>query len=81
MDELLGELMAELGVTQEQFFDACDKASENPTHKKIVDQIIAVDSFIAFKKLMVKRNTELNEQAIHMLSKASNKTIEGSQEP
>jgi hypothetical protein len=41
--------------------DACDKASENPLHKKIVDQITAVDNFIAFKKLMVKRNTELNE--------------------
>lgn len=58
--------MAELGVTQEQFIEACDKASENPLHKKIVDQIIAVDNFMAFKKLMVKRNTELNEQAIKM---------------
>jgi hypothetical protein len=36
-------------------------------HKKIVDQITAVDNFIAFKKLMVKRNQELNEQAIKML--------------
>lgn len=53
--------MAELGVTEEQFMDACDKASENPLHKKIVDQITAVDNFIAFKKLMVKRNTELNQ--------------------
>ncbi len=61
--------MAELGVTQEQFIQACEKASENPLHKKIVDQIIAVDNFIAFKKLMVKRNTELNEQAIQMFQK------------
>jgi len=53
--------MAELGVTQDQFLEACDKASQNPLHKKIVDQITAVDNFIAFKKLMVKRNTELNE--------------------
>ena len=29
--------MAELGVTQDQFMEACDKASENPLHKKIVD--------------------------------------------
>ena len=48
--------------------DACSKASGNPLHKKIVDQIIAVDNFIAFKKLMIKRNQELNEQALQMLS-------------
>jgi len=35
-------------------------------HKKIVDQITAVDNFVAFKKLMVKRNTELNEMALKM---------------
>ncbi len=60
--------MAELGVTQDQFLDACQKASENPLHRKIVDQITAVDNFMAFKKLMVRRNTELNEQAITMLT-------------
>jgi The ARF-like 2 binding protein BART len=59
--------MAELGVTQEQFIEACEKASLNPLHKKIVDQITAVDNFVAFKKLMVKRNTELNEQAMKMI--------------
>jgi hypothetical protein len=37
VDDLLSELMAELGVTQEQFIEACEKASANPLHKKIVD--------------------------------------------
>jgi protein-disulfide isomerase-like protein with CxxC motif len=68
VDDLLSELMAELGVTQDQFVAACEKASGNPLHRKIVDQISAVDNFVAFKKLMVKRNTELNEQAIKMMS-------------
>lgn len=68
MDDLLSDLMAELGVSQDQFMDACEKASANQLHRKIVDQITAVDNFVAFKKLMVKRNTELNEQAIRMLS-------------
>jgi hypothetical protein len=48
--------MSELGVTEDQFGEACEKASANPLHKKIVDQITAVDNFVAFKKLMVKRN-------------------------
>ena len=55
--------MTDLGVTDEQFLSACDKASKNPMHKKIVDQITAVDNFVAFKRLMNKRNTELNNQA------------------
>ena len=66
MDELLCELIAELGVTDEQFMQACSKASENPIHKKIVDQLSAVDDFVAFKKLMVKKNIELQNQAIQM---------------
>lgn len=61
-------MMSELGVTEEQFVEACEKASTNPLHKKIVDQITAVENFTAFKKLMVKRNQELNEQALQMLS-------------
>ena len=52
------ELMKELGVSNEQFVEACTKAGEsgNPIHKKIVDQILAVENFLAFKRLMVKRN-------------------------
>ena len=61
--------MAELGVTDTQFLDACEKAEENPVHKKIVDQIVAVENFLAFKKLMVKRNQELNKQAIEMFER------------
>ena len=61
VEELIGCLLAELGVTQEQFMEACEKAGANPIHKRIVDQIIAVDNFMAFKKLMWKRNQELNQ--------------------
>jgi The ARF-like 2 binding protein BART len=64
VDELLCELMAELDITQEQFLDACDKAQSDPLHKKIVNQILAVDNFMAFKRMMIKRNTALNEEAL-----------------
>ena len=58
--------------------EACEKASENPLHKKIVDQIIAVDNFIAFKKLMMKRNQELNEQALSIImNKEKSQTTAG----
>ncbi len=61
--------MNELGISDEQFVAACQKAEANPIHKKIVDQIMAVDSFLAFKRLMVKRNNELNKQAIELYEK------------
>jgi hypothetical protein len=37
VEELIGCLLAELEVTQEQFLMACEKAGGNPIHKKIVD--------------------------------------------
>jgi len=37
VEELIGCLLAELGVTQEQFMEACGKAGRNPIHRKIVD--------------------------------------------
>lgn len=67
VEELIGELLAELGVDQDTFMQACAKAEKNPLHKKIVDQIVAVDNFVAFKKLMCKRNAELNQQAMKLM--------------
>ena len=66
VEGLLEELMSDLGVTDQQFVQACEKAAQNPMHQKIVDQILAVDNYLAFKKLMVKRNNEMNQQAMAM---------------
>ena len=52
---------------------ACGKAEKNPVHKKIVDQIVAVDNFVAFKRLMCKRNAELNQQAMKLIEQAAEK--------
>lgn len=65
---MLSNLLADLGLTDEQFAMACMKASANPLHQKLVAEIMAVDNFSAFKKLMCKWNKEMNEQAIHALS-------------
>ena len=37
VEDLLEELMAELGVSDVQFLEACDRAEQNPIYKKIVD--------------------------------------------
>jgi uncharacterized UPF0160 family protein len=77
VDDLLCDLMAEVEITQEQFLEAFEKAKSNPQHQRIVNQILAVENFVAFKKLMVKRNTELNEEALKfMLQKEKQQMIE-----
>lgn len=48
---------------------ACSKASQNNFHKKVVDQIMSVDDFVAFKKLMMKKNSELNQEALKIMLK------------
>lgn len=60
--------------------EACEKAGANPIHKRIVDQIVAVDNFMAFKKLMWKRNTELNQQAMKLMSKQAAKAEQAAKE-
>ncbi len=59
--------MAELEITQEMFLEACDKAQSDPRHAKIVQQILAVEDFLTFKKLMAKRNAELNAEALKVM--------------
>tara|TARA_B110000285_G_scaffold37687_1_gene40803 strand:- start:551 stop:913 length:363 start_codon:yes stop_codon:yes gene_type:complete len=50
---------AEFGIDHELFVKACSKIS-NRVHQKCIDQLIAVDNFMLFKKMMVQRNTKLN---------------------
>ena len=69
MDDLLCELIAEMGITREQFFSACQKSDSNPTHKRITQQILSVDDFLAFKKMMIKKNMQINEIALKELMK------------
>ena len=55
--------------------DACLKAKDNPVHARVVDQITAVDNFLAFKKLMIRRNNELNEEALKMMLQKEQQSI------
>ena len=56
-------MIIELSITEEQFAKAVEAAQEKPQHKKIVDYMLSVDDFVAFKEMMRNRNKELNEQA------------------
>ena len=60
---MLEELLKDLGIAEEQFIKACEDADSKEENKKYIDQILSVDDFITFKKMMQHRNVELNEQA------------------
>lgn len=65
---MLSNMLNDIGITEEIFAEACIKSTTNPTHKMLLSEIMAVDNFIAFKKLMLKRNRELNEEAMQLMA-------------
>jgi len=54
--------MKDLGLTDEQFFLAVKLGLESK-EKKYFEQILTVDNFLVFKKVMEKRNLQLEEEA------------------
>jgi len=67
VEEMLTNMLSEIGISEEIFANACIKASSNPVHKMLLSEIMAVDNFMAFKKLMVKRNKALSEEALQLM--------------
>ena len=55
-----------MGVSNEQFIDAVSRTmnSDIPVHKEVVEKLLSIEDFIAFKKVMVKRNNELNKKSL-----------------
>lgn len=68
VEEMLTNMLNEIGISEETFAEACIKATSNPTHKMLLSEIMAVDNFLAFKKLMVKRNKDLSEEALQLMN-------------
>uniref|UniRef100_A0A0G4HZU2 Cilia- and flagella-associated protein 36 n=1 Tax=Chromera velia CCMP2878 TaxID=1169474 RepID=A0A0G4HZU2_9ALVE len=64
VDDLLTDHLADLGVTPEQFGRICvNGVKDERFHKILVQQLLAVDDFLCFKKMMVKRNLQLELEA------------------
>jgi len=66
-DRLFADMIKDLGITEEAFVKACEAARSHPEGRKVVEQMISADDFVSFKKLMLARNKELNEQAMKYL--------------
>jgi hypothetical protein len=70
VDELLCELIAEVGIEREDFYAACELSTHHKTHYKLVQQILAVEDFNSFKRMMIRKNQEFNEQAMKSMLEA-----------
>lgn len=67
IDSLMQSLLSDIGIDQKQFLKACQAAKNNKNHWKIVKQILLVDDFEEFKKIMVKRNKDLERKALSLM--------------
>lgn len=62
VDAKLDQFVQDIGIPPEVFINACEVASEK-IHKSIINQLLAVENFMLFKKMMITRNKQLNHEA------------------
>ncbi|GMI10635.1 hypothetical protein TrLO_g13805 [Triparma laevis f. longispina] len=68
----LNSKLAEFGIGEETFYEACESNRfKNDINKNVYMQMVAMDDFLTFKKLMVRRNMELELEAVKALQSAS----------
>ena len=68
-------LLTDIGINQKQFLTACQGAKNNKSHWKIVKQILLVDDFDEFKKIMIKRNADLERKALSLMLQNEEKQL------
>jgi len=65
VETMISSNLGELGVTVDMFFDACQKGrNSRDINQAVIERMIAMDDFLTFKKIMVKRNMELQLEAM-----------------
>lgn len=80
INALLASNLQELDVSPEMFFDACVKGrNSRDINASVVEKMVAMDDFLTFKKIMVKRNMELQLEAMRTY-KSPSKSKKGNEE-
>ena len=64
---LIEGMLKELGANNEQFAEAFEKAGQTVGFQKVAKVIQSIDDFAVFKKMMVKKNENLNKEALMMM--------------
>ena len=68
IDNLLGAHLSEVGVSEEQFAKVIEFGyQKRDINRKVFDRIIACDDFLTYKKMMVKRNIQLELEVVQAM--------------
>ena len=65
MDALISSNLQELDISSDVFYEACASSrNSRDINRAVFEKLIAMEDFNVFKKIMVKRNTELQLEAM-----------------
>jgi len=70
VDFMLGSYMEDIGITPQQFEEACGQESGNVKkqfQQGLFEQVWAADDFEIFKRMMTQKNIELQLQALELI--------------
>lgn len=69
IESMIECLMSEIGVDETKLLQYIEIGLKSSHHRKVFEQLLIVDNFLVFKKLMIKRNKELELEAMKELMK------------
>ncbi|XP_023016503.1 cilia- and flagella-associated protein 36 [Leptinotarsa decemlineata] len=69
VDFMLGNFMEDIGITPEQFENACIEGKKHPVSfdQNLFEQIWAANDYEIFRRIMTQRNVELQLQALELI--------------
>lgn len=67
IDSLLETLLKELNISPELFLQIVEIGMKNPQDKIAFEQIVACNNFLSFKKLMTRRNQEIQVEVVRSM--------------
>lgn len=65
METIISSNLAQLDISTDTFYEACQTSRSNrDINRRVFEKIVAMEDFTVFKKIMVKRNMELQYEAM-----------------
>ncbi len=69
IENMVDTLMFEVGIDEDMLRAQVERGLKSQKHRKYFEQLLIIDNFLVFKKLMIKRNRELELEALEELEK------------
>mgnify|MGYP002624864388 CR=1 FL=1 len=69
IENILGDLLIEGGITQEQFLTAAERGLNDQNYKKYFEQLLNFSDYTFFKKMMTHRNYQLIKEVEEEIEK------------